>query len=350
MIHVGIDLHHRNSYIRAMNEQGEVFPGRRVHHTAIDELWQYLGQFGAEAKRVVFEATANARWMRRLLAQDPTIEAVAVTPHKVRIIAETVAKTDKIDATVLAMLSRLNTLPRAWLPDEPVEELRELTRYRLDLVQLRTRAKNHANGVLIRGGFVRPQSDVFGEQGRVWLAQLKLPPVMRRQVDGWLAAIDFYQQQIQAVERTLYDDLARSERWSADLTLLMTIPGVGRLTALTILAELGDYRRFRRRSAVAAFAGLVPSSKRSDRTARYGRLTKRGPAALRRILIEVCLHAVRAVPRYGRLYARLKAAKHGNVGKAAVARQMLEDAWTMLMKREAFRYEPERPALVTRVG
>jgi transposase len=225
VIHIGIDLHHRNSYLRAMDDQGEVFPGRRVHHTALDELWQYLGQFGNQPKRVVFEATANARWMRRVLARDPTIEAVAVTPHKVRIIAETVAKTDKIDATVLAMLSRMNALPRAWLPDDAVEALREQTRYRLDLVQLRTQAKNHLNGVLVRSGLVRPQADVFGKRGRAWLAEVTLAPGMRRQVDGWLAAIDFYEGQIAAVEQILYGELARSPRWSEDVKRLRTMPG-----------------------------------------------------------------------------------------------------------------------------
>jgi transposase len=152
MIHVGIDLHHRNSYIRALDDQGELFPGRRVYHDRMEELWQYLGQFGDQPKRVVFEATANARWLHRLLRRDPSIEPVAVTPHKVRIIAETVAKTDKIDAGVLALLSKLGTLPRAFLPDEEMEQLREMTRHRGDLVALRARAKNHVNGVLVRQG------------------------------------------------------------------------------------------------------------------------------------------------------------------------------------------------------
>ena len=162
MIHVGLDLHHRNSYVRAVTQTGAWFPGRRVYHTEPEGLWQYLSRFDGEPIRVAFEATSNARWMQRLLSVDRRIEAVAVTPHKVRIIAETVAKTDKIDATTLATLSRLDVLPRAWLPDAEVEDLREITRHRARLVQIRTRAKNQANGLLVRVGLVRPHQDIFG--------------------------------------------------------------------------------------------------------------------------------------------------------------------------------------------
>jgi len=340
MIHVGIDLHHRNSYVRAMDDHGNLFPGRRVYHDRIEELWQYLKDLGDQPKRVVFEATANSRWMYRILKSDPTIEPVAVTPHKVRIIAETVAKTDQIDAGVLAMLSRLDTLPRAFLPDEELEDLREMTRYRACLVHLRSRAKNHVNGVLVRRGLVRPYQDIFGVMGRRWLEEISLPSVMRLQVDHWLSLIDRFQEKITEAEEKLYKELARQDRWSEDVALLTTMPGVGRLTALTILAELGDYRRFRRRSAVSCFAGLVPTSKRSDKSSRYGKISKRGPKALRSILVEVSLTSARKVPRYGALYEGVKTRKGSNKGKAAVARQMLEDCWTMLRKREPFRYMP----------
>ena len=66
--------------------------------------------------------------------------------------------------------------------------------------------------------------------------------------------------------------------------------------------------------------------------------------------MEVSINAVRKVPRYGKLYARLKAAKSGNVGKVAVARQMLEDGWTMLMKQEPFRFMPKQAESLTRRG
>lgn len=243
----------------------------------------------------------------------------------------------------------MDALPRAWLPDAAVEELRELTRHRTALVGLRTRTKNRVIGALVREGVLRPYLDIFGRRGRRWLEQIALPAVIRRQVADGLALIDAYEVQIARVDRLLYQQ-ARTDRWREDVALLMTMPGWGRLTALTVLAELGDYRRFRSRGAVSGFAGLVPRSKRSDQSCRYGKITKRGPTALRRILVEVSLHGVRQVPRYERLYARLKAARGSNVGKVAVARQMLEDGWMMLMKREPFRFEPVQAETLTRVG
>lgn len=350
MIHVGLDVHHSNSMVRAMTEDGELFPARRIHHDHLDALWQYLARFGDQSKRVVFEATANARWMRRCLQADPSITPVAVTPHKVRIIADTVAKTDKIDATVLASLSRMDALPEAWLPDEEVEELRELTRHRTDLVRQRTLAKNQINAALIRRGLLRPYKDVFGVRGLAWLRETALPAAVRQQVDHWLEGLDLLQRQIARVEGTLYRDLARRRRWIDEMALLTTMPNVGRLTALTILAELGQWQRFASRGAVAAFAGLVPVSKRSDRSARYGRLSKRGPSGLRRILVLVARGAARRSLRYGRLYERLKRGKGANKAKTAVARQLLEDAWTMLRKGEPFRDVAEQAESLTRAG
>ena len=78
MIHVGMDLHHRSSVVRALSDDtGELYPARRIHHDRIEELWQYLDQFGDQRIRVVFEAISNARWMYRLLAQRPNVEPVA---------------------------------------------------------------------------------------------------------------------------------------------------------------------------------------------------------------------------------------------------------------------------------
>lgn len=338
MVHVGMDLHRNNCLVVAIDDEtGELHPRCRFYHDDTAALREYLENFGDAPVRVVLEATGNSRWMYRLLSEIPNVEPVVVVPQKVRLIAETVAKSDRVDAEALAYLSTLNALPRAWVPDEDVEELRELTRHRASLVRRRTQTKNHISGILARSGIHKPYADIFGPRGRAWLAQVELPRWMQLQVDVWLGQLDQIAGELVSVERVLYNQLAMSSRWREDVALLVTMPGVGKLTALTILAELGDYRRFRRRAEVASFAGLVPKSKRSDKTVHYGRLTKRGPAALRTILVEVSGTAARHSVRYGQLYERLRRQSGPNVAKTAVARQMIEDAWTMLHKRERFR-------------
>lgn len=351
MIHVGMDLHHRSSVVRALSDEtGELYPARTIHHDRIEELWQYLDSFGAEPIRVVFEAISNARWMYRLLGQRPNVEPVAVTPHKVKIIAATVSKTDKIDAGKLAWLSSVNMLPRAWLPDERVERLREMARHRTDLLGIQTKCKNQINGVLVRVGLQRPYDNIFGSLGRRWLAEVPLPEVMRLQVEHWLTLLDATAKRMLRMDRKMDGIIRGDPIWSRAAALLNTMPGVGKVTICTILAELGDWTRFRRRGEVASFAGLVPISKRSANTKRYGHITKRGSKELRRVLTEIAQGVARKVPRYGRLYARLASQKCANVAKTAVARRLIEDAWTLLMKDEPFRLMPVQAESLTRVG
>jgi len=351
MIHVGMDLHHRDCVVQALSDDtGEDFPGRRIHHDRIEELWQYLDQFGDQPIRVVFEAVSNARWMHRLLRQRENVESVPVTPHKVKIIAETISKTDKIDAAKLALISSVNMLPRAWLPDERVERLREMTRHRSDLLRGQTRCKNLINGVLVRVGLQRPYDNIFGAWGRRWLAAVELPDVMRLQVDHWLALLDATAERLEKMNVRIRALLRADAVWHHAADLLDTIPGVGPVTICTILAELGDWTRFRRRSEVASFAGLVPVSKRSAKSARYGHISKRGSKELRRVLTEVAHGVARKVPRYGQLYDRIAAQKCANVAKTAIARHLIEDAWTILMKEEPFRLSPVPAESLTRVG
>ena len=208
MIHVGMDLHHRMAYVRAITEDGELHTGRRVYLNDLRRLWEYLDAFGDEPVRIVLEAVSNARWMYRLLGRRGNVEPVVVTPHKVRVIAETVAKTDKIDAEKLALLSKIDMLPVAWMPDERVEQLRELVRHRAKQVRTRTRCKNEVNGVLVRCGLQRPHQDIFGPLGRRWLGSLELPTVMRLQVEGWLEMLDLAQQQIGQLDRRIHQTLA----------------------------------------------------------------------------------------------------------------------------------------------
>ena len=138
----------------------------------------------------------------------------------------------------------------------------------------------------------------------------------------------------------LGESVQHRERWSRNAALLQTMPGMGLLTSLTILSELGDLSRFRGRAAVANYAGLTPRERSSDTKRHLGHISRRGSSHLRHMLGEAAWVAIRRVPRYGAMYERVAARRGKNIAITAVARRILEDSWVMLKRAEPFRYAP----------
>jgi len=228
-----------------------------------------------ETIRVVMESTTNARAIQRLLTQygrEAGIDLTAEVLHarKLRVIAESVNKCDRVGANILTELSRSNLqLPVCYMPDDEEFALREHLRARTDLVRIRTMVKNRVHAVLHRRGILTPMGELFGRIGEGFLDQLEL---------------DEAGQVILQRFRTLIGQL--DETINESTALLQTMPGIGLITSLTILAELGDLTRFRSRAAVANYVGLVPRHRNSDQKYWSGRITRRGPAHLRGVLME----------------------------------------------------------------
>ncbi|MDQ6944704.1 MAG: transposase [Actinomycetota bacterium] len=119
--------------------------------------------------------------------------------------------------------------------------------------------------------------------------------------------------------------------------LLMTIPGIGFLTAATLIAELGGWQRFRDGKQVSAYLDLVPSVRASVRTARYGHLTKSGSPHARRALVEAAQVAVRLPGPVRQRYLSLVRRRGKKVAMVAAARTLLVLAWTLLTRGAVFR-------------
>ncbi len=137
------------------------------------------------------------------------------------------------------------------------------------------------------------------------------------------------------------DTLVRSQRWCKPVALLRTMPGVGPITALMVLAELGDVGRFTSRASVSNYAGLVPVVRDSNNKHFSGGITHRGPSHLRATLVEAAWMGQARVPQYAMLFTRVAERKGKQVAIVAVARRMLEDAWTMLRRDEVFRMKSD---------
>jgi transposase len=339
---IGMDVHVRNSYLWVSDAAGKTVKRGRVGNT-LGEIAQFLGPLESRPMRVVLESTTNTRAVCDLLHQYARQSGVRLTAEplnarKLRVIAESVSKCDTQDAAVLSELARSNLkLPACYLPDDEVFALREHLRARADLVRMRTMLKNRLHALLHRRGVLTPpRLDVFTRLGRQWLAELQLDEVGRQILDRQLAVIDELNERVDESTASLRA-LARSARWSKSQTLLQTIPGVGLITALTILAELGDYGRFKSRAAVSNYAGMVPVVRDSNQKHYGGGITRRGPAALRGTLTEAAWVSVGRVPQYAAIYARVSARSGKQKAIVAVARRMLEDAWTMLKTNQVFR-------------
>lgn len=343
MITVGMDVHVRNSFLHVLDDEGRVLKkGRCVN--ALCDLAGFLGRFEQEPMQVSLENTTNSRAIHRMLMTYQreaglNLQAQVLDARKLRIIAESVSKCDRLDAAILAELTRADLkLPTCYLPDDEEFALREHLRARHDLVTLRTRIKNRLHAVLHRRGILTPTTgSLFTGPGRRFLEETNLDEAGRVIVTRYLQLLSQLEEAVTSSTKELRD-LMRRPRWAKPAALLQSMPGIGLITSMTMLAELGDVKRFRNRSAVANYVGLVPVLRSSNETSYSGGITKRGSKHLRGVLIEAAWEGSRRVPRYAALLDRVRSRRGSKVAVVAVARRMLEDAWVMLKREEAFRY------------
>jgi len=160
--------------------------------------------------------------------------------QKVKGLAASACKTDKIDARILAELSRRNLVPAIWLPGPEVREGRERARWRLHLVQHRTPLKNRIHATLTAFGQSWPVSDLFGTTDLALLGRIQLPEPWTGNVRAALRLIDAFDAEINMSEA----DLRRLGAKHPCVSSLMTVRAEGWILAYTIARELDDIERF----------------------------------------------------------------------------------------------------------
>ncbi len=328
--YIGIDLHKATAMITRMDQRGRILEQVQLRTDAAS-LGGYLRRVRPDT-RIAVEATGNWVYLYELI-EDRCPNLVLAHPLKTKAIASARIKTDKIDATTLAHLLRADLLPAAYIPPRPVRDTRELLRYRASLVRLRTQVKNKVHAILMKNGIQTPTKDAFGKKARSFLAQVPVRSCYRRALDGYLRVLEGLTAEMAPVTVAIEAQVQQDPQ----AQLLCTMPGIGPYSALLILSEIGDVRRFPDGRRLCSYAGLVPAVHASGGKTRHGRLTKQGSKWLRWILVEASTHAINGAPQFRSLYYRV-AKKHGrNIGRVAVARAMLKAIYAMLRTGEVFR-------------
>jgi len=313
-----------------MNGRGKILDKRRLEND-VDVLEKYFSKV-PKGSPVVMEATRDWYWMSDLV-EEMGLKPVLAHPKKVRIIAEATVKTDKIDSEVLAHLERTNFLPRAYIPTKKIRDMRELLRYRISLVRVRTSLKNKAHSVLAKMGVRHKFSDVFHGAGLQFLKELKLPEVYRHELDGYIKLIEGIKEPIGEVEKRVKNYVKEE---SEDARLLMTIPGISYFSALLLASEIGDIGRFRSYRKLCAYGGLVPSTDQSSDKVYQGHIMKDANQYIKWCLIEAVDHAIRKDPKLASLYQKVSRNKGKTKARVAVARKLLISIYYMLKNRTEY--------------
>jgi transposase len=317
-----------------MTKEGEILRETKIP-TIKEEVEIYINSFGKqEPLKIVLEPVSQSGFYADLL-EKLGVEVHLAHPKRVKAIAFAKVKTDKIDAKVLADLLRSNMLPESYHSPKEFRLLKEKARSRMSLVKIRTELKNKVHGILFRNAIVYPKTTLFTKQGRMWLTQLDLSLEYRNHLNSNLKIIDSIDQEIKEIEKDFKETVIENK----PLTLLKTIPGVGDITAMTILSEIGDINRFPDPRHLHSYAGLVPRVSASGENSRYGRITKEGSKFLRYVMVETAHHQLllkRKLVGLKWYYQRIASRKNNQTAAVATARKLLTIVWKVLKEQRPY--------------
>lgn len=337
---VSLDIHKKFSKAVMLGTDGTVLDEKRVSHSVAGQMREFLSLF-KKGTDVVMEATFNWPWIADA-AEEAGLSPHLAHPMRAREMAKGMAKSDRKDAIFLGKLWLAGEIfPESYLAPPEVRRMRGLFRLRLVLVSMKVALKNTIHGQLHRQGIlVEECSDLFGKSGRALLERLEMKEYERRQLDEKLAVLSEIESHLVLME----DEIRKELRKDARAKLLMSLPGVGEITAYSMLAEIGEIKRFANSRALASYAGLLPLDNESAEKDFGKRTNARCNRFLRRALMEAVTGAVRHSPRMSSLYLRVRARNKDKPGKArvAVARELIELAHLLLNKGVV--YSEKRPA------
>ncbi|MGZ4267373.1 MAG: IS110 family RNA-guided transposase, partial [Solirubrobacteraceae bacterium] len=301
-------------------QRSRVTPADRTH------VRKWLERFRGQELEVALEATTGWRFLveelRRIGAvvhlAEPAETAGLKGPKKR-------AKNDRADARHLRELLMVGRLPESWIAPDHVLDLRARVRLRHELGEQRSEWQQRIQAVLYHHGCPQRRSLLVGE-GREWLAAQPLPATAREQVTVALAMIDALDLQMRPIEK----QLRAYARRQAGCKALMAYYGIGELTAVTILAELGDCTRFSSSRQAVRYAGMDITVYQSDQRRAPGHISRQGPPALRWALYEAAQVARRPGSPDRDYYVEAAERIGGNRACLSVARKLLKRCYHTL--------------------
>jgi transposase len=360
----GLDLHDETIVARiAKNRASSVKLTYKNTRNGREEMIKHLISLAAalpEARIVaVYEASSQGFGLYDDLTE-AGIECYVLAPTKIaRSIRQSFSKNDDLDAQHILELLRGhlmagNPLPSIWVPDKEGRDDREIVRARLDAASKQTVVKTQVQTLLKRNGLRQPSNMVsrWTKKYRAWLRGLAggatpLAWGARNVLSSLMRQLEFLEEEIERLDG-LVEALSQTARWALGVDELTKQIGVGLLTAMVFLAEMGDLNRFESRKQVGSYLGLAPACHESgESNDRKGHITHQGPERVRKVLCQAIWVRIRHDANERRRYDKqaFRNPKHKKIAVVAAMRRLAVILWHRGLEAQqrsrAFEKEPQ---------
>lgn len=329
---IGLDIHKNFLVATGVDRDlNQVYGPIRV---PIGRLETWIEKDLAADDAVVLEMTTNT-WTVADALEAHVLSVTVVHPPHVALITRAQVMTDRKAALTLAQLHAAGLLPSVWVPPQEVRDLRALVSQRFKMVRLSSQAKNRLQSLLHRHRIPAPKDlDLYAEETRPWWEELPISAMERVRMLCDLDTLAFAAEQRQRMEACLSELAAVDPR----APLLIQLPGVGLIVAMTILGAVGDISRFPSAEKLVGYSGLGARVHDSGESRWTGRITKAGRRDLRHVMIQAAHSAARTHPHWKAELRRLEPRLGRKKAIVAIARKLLVAAWHVLSKDVADRY------------
>lgn len=325
-LYIGIDLHKRSQTWVVLGEKDNTKLLTKTYLVTPEDITRACSEVKKLGNEyyVLIEPVCGWIWVVKQL-RELGMEVQISNPRKIRMIAESLNKTDENDAYTLARLLKTGEVALSYECSPETRKHRSISRERCFLINVRSSLKCRLESIVTRDG-----NHTFINQSKNRTQIIVANNEVKMHQDA-IASIDVI---IKQVEK----EIEKSVRLSPDIKRLMTIPGVGLVTASTICAEVGDFKNFKKPDNLSAFAGLVPRERSSGGKQRLGSITHAGSPYLRYVLIETALRirdTEKTVSLYS-FYKRIKTKSGAMKARVALARKLLVIIWHMMNKQQDY--------------
>ena len=331
-----VDIASVSSFVWVTDEGGTKLTGGEIA-TEKDALQRMFRPHVKYGLKIAIEAGNQTAWIYDCL-KETGAEVVVVNPSKVKLIAESRRKTDKIDAKILCELLRGNLLPRpVHMPSPEARSLRSLLNARRQLVRSRTQICNTVRGVLRQEG-IRLKARGLNSQ-KAWnelLARTFKAPHVLPILQQFYSVFEAQTAALRGLNKELNQKATDDPR----VELLKTMPMVGVIAALTLIAAVDDEDRFSSSRQLVSYSGLAPIVRQSGERATYGPISREGRRELRGIWVQIA-HLVAtdesaAAKPLRRWFLKVAHRRGKKTALVALARKLLTIALQMMRTGEVY--------------